>query len=147
MISLESALRSYSALTQGDIIEISYNCLTFEFLIMEITPEGDGIGIIDTDLEVDFAPPKGYVEPKRPEPAPMPTMADKLKIDLGGTTSASAGSSRPASSTGSNPAVPDGEFESFRGAGQSLNGRKTKGKGKAKKLEDVEEGSKIIRTE
>lgn len=29
--------------------------LTFEFLIVEITPEGPGINIIDTDLEVNIA--------------------------------------------------------------------------------------------
>ncbi len=39
-------------LTKGDMIEITYNSLTFEFLIMETTPEGPGISVIDTDLEV-----------------------------------------------------------------------------------------------
>lgn len=53
-ISLEGALRSFTTLTKGDIIEITYNSLTFEFLIMETTPEGPGINIIDTDLEVRF---------------------------------------------------------------------------------------------
>lgn len=49
---LEQALRNFSTLTPGDIIEISYNCLTFEILIMEVTPDADGIAIIETDLEV-----------------------------------------------------------------------------------------------
>ena len=64
---LEQALRNYPTLTKGDIIEISYNCLTFEILIMEVQPDAEGITIIETDLEVDFAPPKGYVEPT-PQP-------------------------------------------------------------------------------
>jgi ubiquitin fusion degradation protein 1 len=33
---------------------------------MEATPGGGGINVLDTDLEVDFAPPVGYVEPERP---------------------------------------------------------------------------------
>lgn len=54
-IRLEQALRYFSVLSKGDIIEVSFSMLTFEFLIVEITPEGPGINIIDTDLEVNFA--------------------------------------------------------------------------------------------
>lgn len=141
---LESALRFYSTLTKNDIIEITYNSLTFEFLIMETVPEGPGISVIDTDLEVDFETPVGYVEPPRPAPAPIPTMADKLKIDLGGTTSASAGSSRPASRA-SGASGDANSLESFTGVGQSLSGKKVKGRGLAKKIEEVDPGSKINR--
>ncbi|WVF68346.1 hypothetical protein IAT40_003111 [Kwoniella sp. CBS 6097] len=146
---LESALRFYSVLTKCDIIEITYNSLTFEFLIMETYPEGPGISVIDTDLEVDFATPVGYVEPPRPAPAPIPTMADKLKIDLSETHSASAGSSRPGTSLsvtrpGSGDATP---IESFTGVGQSLSGKKVKGKGLAKKIEEVDSSSRINRAD
>ncbi|KDQ17967.1 hypothetical protein BOTBODRAFT_171661 [Botryobasidium botryosum FD-172 SS1] len=138
---LEQALRNFSALTQGDIIEIVYNSIVFDILIMEILPDVAGISIIDTDLEVDFAAPKGYVEPPRPAPAPPPTMASKLKIDLNSTT---PGSSRASSAMG---VAETGDFESFKGTGQTLNGRKTKGKGKsARKIEEVDASSKIIRT-
>lgn len=163
MTRLESALRFYSVLSVNDIIEITYNNLTFEFLIMETLPEGPGISVIDTDLEVDFDTPVGYVEPERPAPAPVPTMAEKLKIDLGGTTlaNASAGTSRSASVASSRPGVPgagnaagggDGSgtatpLESFTGVGQSLSGKKIKGKGLAKKIEEVDSGSKINRAE
>ncbi|WVO14954.1 hypothetical protein L204_102595 [Cryptococcus depauperatus] len=142
---LESALRFYSTLSANDIIEITYNSLTFEFLIMEIVPPGPGISVIDTDLEVDFATPKGYVEPPRPEPAPIPTMADKLNIDLNETHPASsAGGSRPGTSLGGRSG---GETpkEIFTGVGQSLSGRKVKGKGLAKPIEEVESSSKISR--
>jgi len=142
---LEQALRNFSTLTQGDMIEIVYNSMVFEILIMESKPEGAGISLIDTDLEVDFAPPKGYVEPKRVPPPPPETMASKMKIDVNSST---PGSSRPASSLGNSASAAGNEFESFKGAGQSLNGRKTKGKGKsARKVEDVDPGSKIIRTD
>ena len=33
------------------------------------TPDQDAISVIETDCEVDFAPPLDYVEPKRPDPA------------------------------------------------------------------------------
>ena len=49
---MEQALRNFSTLTQGDIIEIVYNSIVFELLIMEMKPEGPGINVLDTDLEV-----------------------------------------------------------------------------------------------
>ena len=151
--SLEQALRNFTALTQGDIIEIYYNSIIFGFLVMETTPGGGGISVLDTDLEVDFAAPVGYVEPERPKPAPPSTMASKLKIDL---NSSSPGSSRPPSSlsggfvTGSGTTVSkDGDhWESFKGKGETLAGRKTKGKGISHRgVESVAGHSKIIKTE
>ncbi|KAH7912224.1 UFD1-domain-containing protein [Hygrophoropsis aurantiaca] len=150
---LEQALRNFSALTQGDIIEISYNSVVFGLLVMEATPGGAGISILDTDLEVDFATPVGYVEPERPKAAPPATMASKLNIDLNSST---PGSSRAPSSlaggfvTGSGAAVSKGgdHWESFKGRGETLGGRKTKGKGITHRgVEEVPEGSKIIRTD
>lgn len=152
---LEQALRNFTALTQGDIIEISYNSIVFGLLVMEAVPGGEGISVLDTDLEVDFAPPVGYVEPERPKALPPPTMADKLKIDL---NSASPGSSRPGSSlsggfagasTGQTTLSKEGDhWESFKGRGETLAGRKTKGKGVShRKIEAVPEGSKIIKTD
>ncbi|EJU05284.1 UFD1-domain-containing protein [Dacryopinax primogenitus] len=129
---LEQSFRNYSALTMGDIIEIAYNGLTFELLVMEVQPLGQAINIIDVDLSVEFAPPKGYVEPERPAPKPVPTMASKLGIDTGKqeTVAEAAG------------------FEAFKGVGQALNGRRTKGKGKSgRKIQEVDEFSRIIRTD
>jgi ubiquitin fusion degradation protein 1 len=61
---LEQAFRSFSCLTKGDIITISYNSQLYDILVMETKPSDKGISIIETDLEVDFAPPLGYVEPE-----------------------------------------------------------------------------------
>ncbi|KAJ7581233.1 ubiquitin fusion degradation protein I [Mycena floridula] len=151
---LEQALRNFSALTQGDIIEISYNSIVFGLLVMETSPGGEGISVLDTDLEVDFAAPVGYVEPERPKPAPPATMASKLKIDL---NSSSPGSSRPGSSlsggfagtsAGQTVSKDGDQWESFKGKGETLAGRKTKGKGIThRKAEQVPEGSKIYRTD
>lgn len=127
--------------------------MIFGFLVMEATPGGAGICVLDTDLEVDFAPPVGYVEPERPKAPPPATMASKLKIDL---NSSSPGSSRPSSSLAGGfvasgaPNVSKGgdHWESFKGKGETLAGRKTKGKGISHRgVEDIADGSKIIRTE
>jgi ubiquitin fusion degradation protein 1 len=60
---LERSLRHFSCLTRGDIITISYNDHFYDILVMETKPSDVGISIIETDLEVDFAAPLGYVEP------------------------------------------------------------------------------------
>lgn len=79
---LEMSLRNFSALTQGDIIQISYNGQIYEIAVLEVKAhggeEGNAICVIETDIEVDFATPLGYQEPER-------------------TAASSATSSRPAS--------------------------------------------------
>lgn len=85
--------------------------------------------------------PKGYVEPKKPEPKPVATMASKLKIDVNST----APSTRSASASGAEDA--ESAFEAFVGGGRTLNGRRTKGKGLQRSIEEVEKESKIFRTE
>ena len=53
--SLEQALRNFSSLTQGDIIEIRYNSIVFGLLVMETRPGNSGICVLDTDLEIGRA--------------------------------------------------------------------------------------------
>jgi ubiquitin fusion degradation protein 1 len=60
---LENELRSFACLTTGDIIAISYNDRIYELLVLETKPER-AVSIIECDMNVDFAPPVGYVEPK-----------------------------------------------------------------------------------
>ncbi|KAF9540837.1 ubiquitin fusion degradation protein [Mortierella hygrophila] len=78
---LENALRNFSTLTKGDNIEISYNDKIYGILVMEIKPPGVGISIVETDLEVDFAPPVGYQEPT-PVPRSRPIMESKLRREV-----------------------------------------------------------------
>lgn len=122
---------------------------------METQPGGGGINVVDTDIEVDFAAPVGYKEPERPKAAPPTTMASKLKIDLNSST---PGSSRPTSAlSGAFAGTSAGEialskggdkWESFKGKGETLNGRKTKGRGISQRaIENTMEGSKVFRTE
>jgi ubiquitin fusion degradation protein 1 len=65
---LERALRSYTCLTTGDVFPVMYNNKVFEFEVMETKP-GRAISVVETDCEVDFAPPKDYKEPPRQQPS------------------------------------------------------------------------------
>ncbi len=62
---LENALRNFATLTVNDIIELHYNDQIYKIKILEVKPESEsqGMCVIETDLETDFAPPVGYVEP------------------------------------------------------------------------------------
>ena len=112
---------------------------------MEITPPGPAISVLDTDLEVDFAAPLGYVEPEYKPRSAAPTMKDKLLINTKGTdevdgTGRGSGANTPNGSSGGGGRV-------FEGTGQSLGGKRVKGKGMKKKIEALEADSKILRTE
>ncbi|KAK5742641.1 ubiquitin fusion degradation protein [Elasticomyces elasticus] len=81
---LETAFRNFSCLTVGDIFTFSYNDTTYEIAVLELKPEGEkhAISVQETDLEVDFAAPIGYVEPTRTSGTSTPrsigaTMAGK----------------------------------------------------------------------
>ncbi|KAG0321743.1 ubiquitin fusion degradation protein [Dissophora globulifera] len=102
---LENALRNFSTLTVGDNIEISYNDKIYGILVMEIKPPGVGVSIVETDLEVDFAPPVGYQEPT-PTPRGRPVIESKLRKEVEQRT-----------------ATPDSTKKvPFEGQGQRLNG-------------------------
>ncbi|PVU97886.1 hypothetical protein BB561_000278 [Smittium simulii] len=60
---LENALRNFSALTAGDIFTILYNEKQYDIKVLETKPSENGISIVETDLQVDFEAPPGYVEP------------------------------------------------------------------------------------
>jgi ubiquitin fusion degradation protein 1 len=64
---LENAFRNFSCLTKGDVFTFAYNDQTYEMAVLETRPqtEKNAISVLETDLEVDFATPVGYEEPKR----------------------------------------------------------------------------------
>merc|ERR1719230_449517 len=64
---LENTLRSWSCLTEGVIIAINYNEQIYEIVVLEVKPKdpSKAVSIVECDLELDFAPPVGYVEPER----------------------------------------------------------------------------------
>ncbi|KAL8920973.1 MAG: hypothetical protein Q9172_004260 [Xanthocarpia lactea] len=65
---LENAFRNFSCLTKGDVFTFAYNDQTYEMAVLETKPstaKNGAVSVLETDLEVDFAPPVGYEEPKR----------------------------------------------------------------------------------
>lgn len=66
MIRLEHSLRNFAALTLNDCIAVSYNKKIYELLVLEVQPNDGrgGISVLETDLQVEFAAPLGYEEPK-----------------------------------------------------------------------------------
>jgi len=108
---LETALRNFACLTVGDMISIKYNQKIFQLKVLEAKPTA-AISIIEADVEVDFAPPPGYVSPvKKEEIVPEPKfeeMSSEGQDDLSSPTS----SNQPS-------------FVPFAGAGQKLANKKS----------------------
>ena len=74
---LENAFRNFSCLSKGDIFTFAYNDQTYDIAVLEIKPDTDQHAIVtmETDLEVDFATPVGYEEPKRTSGTSTPRTA------------------------------------------------------------------------
>jgi ubiquitin fusion degradation protein 1 len=60
---LEKVLRNFSCLTKGDLISINYLNRNYDLFVLDLKPS-NVVSIIECDMEVDFAPPVGYIEPK-----------------------------------------------------------------------------------
>lgn len=97
---LETTLRNFSCLTSGDSIMVAYNNKKYYIDIIETKP-ANAISIIETDCEVDFAPPLDYKEPEKPI-APVP---------LGKAPAEEA------------PAETEPKFSPFTGSGRRLDGK------------------------
>jgi len=59
---LEHALRGFSCVTKDDTLCIPYNGRNYHLKLMDVKP-ADAACIIETDCNVDFEKPEGYVEP------------------------------------------------------------------------------------
>jgi ubiquitin fusion degradation protein 1 len=54
-------------MTTGDVFQFTYNDKKFAFNVLEVRP-GNAVSIVETDMNVDFAPPLDYVEPVYEKP-------------------------------------------------------------------------------
>ncbi|XP_074295067.1 uncharacterized protein LOC141622935 [Silene latifolia] len=102
---LETSLRNFSCLTTGDTIMVAYNNKRFFIDVVETKPSS-AVSIIETDCEVDFAPPLDYKEPERPS-RPTPTKKRKTEAEEEPTEK-----------------VP--KFSAFTGSGRRLDGKTSK---------------------
>ena len=100
---LETTLRSFACLTLGDIITIHYIGNEFQLRILELKPKNE-VTIIECDMEVDFAPPEGYVSPKRVIPMKEEVETDKVDPEILATAGIQ-------------------NFFAFKGSGQRLDGK------------------------
>ncbi|KAL0897384.1 hypothetical protein Bca101_081345 [Brassica carinata] len=100
---LETTLRSYSCLTTGDTIMVPYNNKQYFINVVEAKPSS-AVSIIETDCEVDFAPPLDYKEPEKPQKL-TPTKKRTRQVE----------EEEPASK------VP--KFTPFTGSGKRLDGK------------------------
>jgi len=119
-IVLEKALRAFSCLTQGGTIAIKHGQQQFFLDIIETRP-GSAITIIDTDVNVDFAPPKDYKETKVKPQAQQERKVNKAKEDDGKDTGVIWGAS--SSNTGKRPGS---SYFKKLSRGNTLSGRKPK---------------------
>lgn len=101
---LETTLRNYSCLTTGDTIMVAYNNKKFYIDIIETKP-ASAISIIETDCEVDFAPPLDYKEPEKSSPVP---------------------SSKAPAQAQEEPPKEEPTFSPFTGVGRRLDGKPSK---------------------
>lgn len=106
---LETTLRNFSCLTVGDTIPINYNNKKYFIDIIEAKP-GDAISVIETDCNVDFAPPLDYKEPERVPSHPA-------------VPSTSGDGSEPMATESAAPEQTEPAFLAFSGSGRRLDGR------------------------
>jgi ubiquitin fusion degradation protein 1 len=102
---LEFTLRQFTTLSPNDCFWINYADHIFKVKVLETEPDPTGILVIETDLNVDFAPPVGYVEPDYKRTASGAVNANQKSI------------ANSIGQYGFSPKSPSGPFN---GIGQSL---------------------------
>jgi ubiquitin fusion degradation protein 1 len=113
---LEKALRNFNCLTKGDLIAINYLNRSYELCVLELKP-ADAVSIIECDMEVDFAPPIDYVEPKY-----TPTSAQNIATTPKTSNPMAMTPGDPLSSIPNSYKSPS-TFMPFHGHGNRLNGK------------------------
>ncbi|CAF1620678.1 unnamed protein product [Rotaria magnacalcarata] len=113
---LETALRNFNCLSKGDIIAINYLNRNYELHVVELKP-ADAVSIIECDMEVDFAPPIDYVEPKY-----IPTTTQNIATTPKTTTSMATTPGDPLSGIPSS-FKNSSSFMPFHGQGNRLDGK------------------------
>lgn len=101
---LENILRGFACLTKNDMIAIKYNERIYELRVLETKPT-DAVCIIECDMNVEFAPPVGYVEPERPRPKEQEP--ENMQVD-------------------ESEYIDTSKFMYFQGAGNRLDGKQKK---------------------
>jgi Ubiquitin fusion degradation protein UFD1 len=101
-------------LLQGDTIVIEYNGKLYHIDVLEVKPD-NAISVVETDVNVDFAPPKDYVEPDYKAEAAAKALADAAAAELAAQAAGGgAGAAGPSKKDEQEPEEP--KFLMFGGA-------------------------------
>jgi len=126
---LEYTLRKYTCMTTGDMICLPYSGKNYYMEVTEVKPHG-AASIIETDCNVDFDEPVGYVAPKRPDHGAMATAGVAGTSDgKGAESDSNVGTAFPARAMQRARAIPDdtsiseGIFTAFGGVAQRIDGK------------------------
>jgi ubiquitin fusion degradation protein 1 len=120
-VVLEKTLRTFSALTKGDVIRVLYNHNAYYLTVLETKPD-NAISIIETDLLMEFAPALDAPPEEPPAATPSPAVPTPASGVIFGSQASSVESTKKAKSTDgdSDSEDEDTAFKAFEGPGFSL---------------------------
>lgn len=129
---LENALRNFTTLSVDDMFQISYNDHIYTIKVLEAKPESShhSVCVVETDLEVDFAPPVGYDEELEKQKAQAATQQKQQPLSKGTARGAMGGAGTMAQSINYVDTVKkdaqrrhQNSLPQFSGSGQKLSGK------------------------
>lgn len=124
---LETAFRNFSCLSVGDVFTFSYNETIYEIAVLEVKPDSKkAISVVETDLEVDFAPPVGYQEPQKTSGTNTPRSAGSALASKGGVMHADATMAAAINYSSIAPSSAASVSSNFSGGGNRLVAKKGK---------------------
>jgi ubiquitin fusion degradation protein 1 len=126
-IVLEHTLSSFRCLTKNSTIRLKHAGEVFLLDIVDLKP-ANACSIYETDLDVDFAPPKDYVEPdyKAQKAAKAAASSSSSSSSSSAVPSSSTTASFSPSPSSSSTASGDGGYFASLGNGNSLNGKRVR---------------------
>lgn len=124
---LETAFRNFSCLSVGDMFTFSYNDTVYQIAVLEVKPEAKkSISVLETDLEVDFAPPVGYQEPQKTSGTSTPRSISSTMASKGGHMHADATMAAAINYHAIAPSATVSASSNFSGGGNRLVAKKGK---------------------
>ncbi|SMR56806.1 unnamed protein product [Zymoseptoria tritici ST99CH_1E4] len=125
---LETAFRNFSCLALGDVFTFSYNDTVYEIAVLEVKPDTGkkAISVVETDLEVDFAPPVGYEEPKKNSGTSTPRSIASTMASKGGVLHSDGTMAAAINYSSIAPSVTAAATSNFSGGGNRLVAKKGK---------------------
>lgn len=115
---LEITLRKFTCLTEGDTICIPFNSKKYYLNILEVRPDGRAC-IVETDAEVDFAPPAHGRPPWEKDAAAKPAAAASAAAPSSGAAAAASS----AANLPPEPEAPAPQKKLFPGSGSRIDGK------------------------